>query len=50
MGAAADVLLDQAMLDRIDELVPPGTTINPVDNSWANPALQPVARRQQGAS
>jgi hypothetical protein len=22
----------------IDEIVPPGTTINPADNSWANPA------------
>jgi aryl-alcohol dehydrogenase-like predicted oxidoreductase len=39
--AAADVVLDQAVLDRIDEIVPPGTTINPVDNSFDNPALQP---------
>jgi aryl-alcohol dehydrogenase-like predicted oxidoreductase len=43
--AAADVVLDEAVLDRIDEIVPPGTTINPADNSWANPALQPAARR-----
>ena len=48
--AAADVVLDQAVLDRIDEMVPPGTTINPVDNSFDNPALQPAARRRQGAS
>jgi aryl-alcohol dehydrogenase-like predicted oxidoreductase len=48
--AAADVVLDQAVLDRIDEIVPPGTTINPVDNSFDNPALQPAARRRQGAS
>ena len=47
---AADVVLDQAVLDRIDEIVPPGTTINPVDNSFQNPALQPAARRRQGAS
>jgi aryl-alcohol dehydrogenase-like predicted oxidoreductase len=47
--AAADVVLDQAVLDRIDEIVPPGTTINPVDNSFDNPALQPAARRRQGA-
>jgi aryl-alcohol dehydrogenase-like predicted oxidoreductase len=47
---AADVVLDQAVLDRIDEIVPPGTTINPVDNSFDNPALQPAARRRQGAS
>jgi aryl-alcohol dehydrogenase-like predicted oxidoreductase len=48
--AAADVVPDQAMLDRIDEIVPPATTINPVANSFDNPALQPAARRRQGAS
>ena len=44
--AAADVVLDHAMLDRIDEIVPPGTTINPADNSFDNPALQRAARRR----
>jgi aryl-alcohol dehydrogenase-like predicted oxidoreductase len=44
--AAADVVLDQAVLDRIDEIVPPGTTINPADNSFDNPALQRAARRR----
>jgi aryl-alcohol dehydrogenase-like predicted oxidoreductase len=44
--AGADVVLDEAVLDRIDEIVPPGTTINPADNSWANPALQAAARRR----
>jgi aryl-alcohol dehydrogenase-like predicted oxidoreductase len=44
--AGADVVLDEALLDRIDEIVPPGTTINPADNSWVNPALQPAARRR----
>jgi aryl-alcohol dehydrogenase-like predicted oxidoreductase len=44
--AGADVVLDEAVLDRIDEIVPPGTTINPADNSWANPALHPAARRR----
>jgi aryl-alcohol dehydrogenase-like predicted oxidoreductase len=43
---AADVVLDEALLDRIDAVVPPGTTINPADNSWANPALEPAARRR----
>ena len=43
--AGADIVLDEAVLDRIDEIVPPGTTINPADNSWANPALLPSARR-----
>jgi aryl-alcohol dehydrogenase-like predicted oxidoreductase len=48
--AAADVALDEAVLDRIDEIVPPATTINPADNAWANPALQPAVRRRQGGS
>jgi aryl-alcohol dehydrogenase-like predicted oxidoreductase len=43
---AADVVLDEALLDRIDEIVPPGTTINPVDDSFDNPALQPVGCRR----
>jgi aryl-alcohol dehydrogenase-like predicted oxidoreductase len=44
--AAADVVLDDAVLDRIDEIVAPGTTINPADNSFVNPALEPAARRR----
>jgi aryl-alcohol dehydrogenase-like predicted oxidoreductase len=44
--AAADVVLEEAVLDRIDEIVPPGTTINPADNSFDNPALQRAARRR----
>ena len=43
---AADVSLSQDILDRIDEIVPPGTTVNPVDNSYDNPALHPAARRR----
>jgi aryl-alcohol dehydrogenase-like predicted oxidoreductase len=43
---AADVVLDQALLDRIDEIVPPGTNINPADGGWANPALKPAGRRR----
>ncbi|MFD5130384.1 aldo/keto reductase [Streptomyces olindensis] len=43
---AADVTLDAAVLDRIDELVTPGTVINPADSSFVNPALQPEARRR----
>jgi aryl-alcohol dehydrogenase-like predicted oxidoreductase len=48
--AAADVVPDAGVLDRIDEIVPPGTTVNPVDNSFDNPALKPAGRRRQGAS
>ena len=45
--AASDVVLDDAVLDRIDEIVAPGVTINPVDNSFQNPALEPAARRRR---
>ncbi len=43
---AADVHLDTALLDRIDEIVAPGTTVNPTDAGWTNPALDPAARRR----
>ena len=43
---AADVVLDEALLDRIDEIVPPGTNLNPADGGWSNPALEPAARRR----
>jgi aryl-alcohol dehydrogenase-like predicted oxidoreductase len=41
-----DVRLDDAVLDRIDEIVAPGTNVNPVDSGWANPDLAPAARRR----
>jgi aryl-alcohol dehydrogenase-like predicted oxidoreductase len=43
---AADVELSDELLDRIDEIVPPGTNINPADAAWDNPALRPEARRR----
>jgi aryl-alcohol dehydrogenase-like predicted oxidoreductase len=43
---AQDVQLDAAILDRIDEIVAPGTTINPTDAGWTNPALAAEARRR----
>jgi aryl-alcohol dehydrogenase-like predicted oxidoreductase len=43
---AVDVVLDDAVLDRIDEIVTPGTLINPADSSFQNPALEPAARRR----
>ena len=43
---AADVVLDDALLDRIDEIVAPGTNVNPVDAGWSNRALEPAARRR----
>jgi aryl-alcohol dehydrogenase-like predicted oxidoreductase len=43
---AADIVLDQALLDRIDEIVPPGTNLNPADAGWVNPALEAATRRR----
>jgi aryl-alcohol dehydrogenase-like predicted oxidoreductase len=43
---AVDVVLDQATLDRIDEIVPPGLNVNPVDAGYQNPALAPDALRR----
>jgi aryl-alcohol dehydrogenase-like predicted oxidoreductase len=44
--AAADVQLTDDVLDRIDEIVPPGVNLNPSDAGWPNPALEPQARRR----
>jgi aryl-alcohol dehydrogenase-like predicted oxidoreductase len=43
---AADVTLDDGILDRIDEIVPPGVNVNPGDSGWQNPDLEPAARRR----
>jgi aryl-alcohol dehydrogenase-like predicted oxidoreductase len=43
---AADVELDDALLDRIDEIVAPGANVNVEDAGWTNPALEPAARRR----
>jgi aryl-alcohol dehydrogenase-like predicted oxidoreductase len=43
---AADVRLSDDVLDRIDEIVPPGTNVNPNDVGWDNPALAPERRRR----
>jgi aryl-alcohol dehydrogenase-like predicted oxidoreductase len=47
---ADDTRLDKAVLDRIDELVPPGTNLNPSDAGYYNPWLEPTARRRSGAA
>jgi len=44
--SAADVELPDEVLDRIDEIVPPGTNLNPADSGWQNPALEPEALRR----
>lgn len=43
---AADVTLSTEILDRIDELVAPGVTMNPDDNSYGASALTAAARRR----
>ncbi len=43
---AADVDLSDEVLDRVDEIVPPGVNLNPADGGWGNPALEPAARRR----
>jgi aryl-alcohol dehydrogenase-like predicted oxidoreductase len=43
---AADVALSDEVLDRIDEIVPPGVNVNPTDGGWANPGLEAGARRR----
>jgi aryl-alcohol dehydrogenase-like predicted oxidoreductase len=43
---AVDVELSDGVLDRIDEIVTPGVTINPVDNGWVSPSLNANARRR----
>ena len=44
--SAVDVQLADDVLDRIDQVVAPGVTINPADNGWVSPSLQPAARRR----
>jgi aryl-alcohol dehydrogenase-like predicted oxidoreductase len=44
---AAEIRLSQEVLDKIDEIVAPGTTINPVDDGWTPPAIaDPRLRRR----
>ncbi|MEO8690425.1 MAG: aldo/keto reductase [Solirubrobacteraceae bacterium] len=45
---AEEITLDSDLLDRIDEIAPPGTNVNQVDAGWQNPALPPAARRRNG--
>jgi aryl-alcohol dehydrogenase-like predicted oxidoreductase len=42
----AERQLDAELLDRIDEIVPPATNFNYADSGYANPALEPGARRR----
>jgi len=44
---APEVHLDAGLLDRIDEIVPPGTNLNPADAGWQPPALATRSLRRR---
>jgi aryl-alcohol dehydrogenase-like predicted oxidoreductase len=44
---AADLTLDEKTLDRIDEIVPPGTDLYVVDGAWQPVSLTDPARRRR---
>jgi hypothetical protein len=53
--AGCEIALDDATLDRLDEIVPPGVTVNPADAGWQNQSLtqawqrrRPLAERAAG--
>jgi aryl-alcohol dehydrogenase-like predicted oxidoreductase len=43
---AADVALEPAILDRIDEIVRPGVNLNPADTSYGEQVLKPTLQRR----
>ena len=43
---AAELALDPATLDRIDEIVQPGVNLNPADTSYGEQVLKPSLRRR----
>jgi aryl-alcohol dehydrogenase-like predicted oxidoreductase len=45
--SGADITLRSETLDCIDELVAPGVTVNPDDNSYGEAELAPAARRRK---
>jgi aryl-alcohol dehydrogenase-like predicted oxidoreductase len=44
---AADVALSDELLDRIDEIVPPGVNVNPGDGGYVPPALADASLRRR---
>ena len=45
--SAPDIRLDAAVLDRIDEIVPPGTNLNPSDAGWSPSVLDSPRKRRR---
>jgi aryl-alcohol dehydrogenase-like predicted oxidoreductase len=48
--ALTGIALDGSVLDRIDEIVPPGTVLNDADRGWDPPWMAPAERRRGGAA
>lgn len=46
---AAHLRLSSEVLDRLDELVAPGVTVNPEDNGYGAHELTPAARRRRSS-
>jgi aryl-alcohol dehydrogenase-like predicted oxidoreductase len=47
LGVLEQSRLDDAILDRIDELVPPGTNVNEADAGWTPPSIASKKRRRR---
>jgi aryl-alcohol dehydrogenase-like predicted oxidoreductase len=45
--AGVDVVLSDDVLDRIDEIVPPGTDIGTLDQAYVPPAIQQIGMRRR---
>jgi aryl-alcohol dehydrogenase-like predicted oxidoreductase len=45
--SAVDVVLSDDVLDRIDEIVPPGTNVNPSDTGYDPPAIKDASLRRR---
>lgn len=48
--SAPEIRLEPAVLDRIDEIVPPGTNVNPEDAGWAPSILTNARKRRRHRS
>jgi aryl-alcohol dehydrogenase-like predicted oxidoreductase len=48
--AGAEVTLSDELLDQIDEIVPPGTNVSPLDQDFVPPALQEPSLRRRPAN
>jgi len=44
---ALDVVLDRELLDRIDQIVPPGLNLNPFDAGYTPPAVADSSLRRR---